>query len=563
MLQEFLHRPRIAYFTMEAAVRADIPTYSGGLGILAGDAIRTAADLELPLVAVTLACRAGYFRQELTPDGEQIERPDPWDPAACLQPVDAKVGVPIGGHNVWVTGWLYVLEGHRGGREPVLFLDTDLPENAAEDRDITARLYGGDAAYRLKQEIVLGVGGTRLLRALGFRIQKYHMNEGHAALLALELLRGTTPPADDLRSGETPYDAITVRGLCSFTTHTPVGAGHDTFGYPLVEQVLGAFVEGGTLRRLAGEACLDMTQLALNLSGYVNGVAKLHAETSRRMYPGYAVRAVTNGVHAHTWTAPSFAALYDHHLPGWCHEPEVLVRARCCLSDEETWRAHTAAKQRLIDHVQRLTGDTLDPGRPILGFARRMTAYKRPELLFTDLARLRDLARRQPFQIVWGGKAHPHDQEGKDRIRQVCAALRALAPDVCGVYLANYDMPQAQILTAGVDLWLNTPQRPMEASGTSGMKAALNGVPSLSVLDGWWVEGCVEGVSGWAIGDAGGTAPHAEAASLYDKLDRRVLPLFHQDRAGWIAVMKGAISLNGSLFNSHRMMRRYASEAYL
>ncbi|MFA5937714.1 MAG: alpha-glucan family phosphorylase [Sinimarinibacterium sp.] len=562
MLQPFLDRSRIAYFTMEAAVHPQIPTFSGGLGILAGDAMRTAADLELPMVAVTLVSRAGYFRQSLSPDGRQTEEPDGWDPGRWGRRVGVKTVVPIEGREIWVTAWLYVLEGHRGGREPVLFLDTDLPENDPSDRAITAQLYGGDGTYRLKQEIVLGIGGVRLLRGLGFRIHKYHMNEGHAALLGLELLRETAPPSTERRAGDPLYDVMQVRRQCSFTTHTPVGAGHDEFSYGLVDRVLGPFVDGG-LRGLAGDTALDMTRLALNLSGYVNGVAKLHAETSRHMFPGYAVRAVTNGVHAYTWTAPSFAALYDHHLPGWCHEPEILVRARCCLSDVETWQAHMAAKQRLVEHVQGAFGVALDPELPILGFARRMTAYKRPELLFSDLERLRAIARRWPFQIVWGGKAHPRDHDGKQRIEQVHAALHALAPDVRGIYVPNYDMTLAQVLIPGVDLWLNTPQRPLEASGTSGMKAALNGVPSLSVLDGWWVEGCVEGVTGWAIGDAGDGSAGNEADALYGKLERHVLPLFHQDRAGWIAVMKGAISLNGSLFNSHRMMRRYAAEAYI
>ncbi|MBL6748884.1 MAG: alpha-glucan family phosphorylase [Nevskia sp.] len=562
-MESFLDRSRIAYFTMEAAVHPQIPTSSGGLGILAGDALRTAADLDLPMVGVTLVSRAGYFRQHLSPEGRQSESAEDWEPGRWCRRAGAKTVVPIEGREVWVGAWLHVLEGNRGGREPVLFLDTDLPENDPADRTITAQLYGGDSTYRLKQEIVLGIGGVRLLRGLGFRIHKYHLNEGHAALLALELLRATVPPSAELRAGEPQYNVLQVRHRCSFTTHTPVGAGHDEFAYDLVARVLGPFVEDGVLRRLAGEAALDMTHLALNLSGYVNGVAKLHAETSRRMYPGYAVRAVTNGVHAHTWTAPSFAALYDHHLPGWCHEPEVLVRVRCCLSDEETWQAHAAAKRRMLEHLHNAFGVALAPELPTIGFARRMTSYKRPELLFSDLERLRAIAQRWPFQIVWGGKAHPRDEDGKRRIEQVHAALRSLAPQVRGFYVPNYDMSMAQILIPGVDLWLNTPQRPLEASGTSGMKAALNGVPSLSVLDGWWVEGCVEGMTGWAIGDAGDSPAESEAEALYRKLEQRVLPLFHQDRAGWIAVMKGAITLNGSLFNSHRMMRRYAAEAYM
>lgn len=563
MLSPFLDTERIAYFTMEIAVRADIHTYSGGLGILAGDTIRAAADLGLPVVAVSLVSRNGYFRQALNAEGWQSEAPDPWDPARTLQRLGAKVVVPIEGRDVWVGAWLHTVAGHVGGHAPVIFLDTDLPENDGADSELTHQLYGGDATYRLKQEIVLGIGGLRMLAALGFRIRKYHMNEGHAALLALELLRQESVPTDDQRPGEPPYDLPDVRARCIFTTHTPVGAGHDQFDYGLVGRVLGDFVERGTLRRLAGDERLDMTRLALNLSGYVNGVAKRHAEISRRMYPGYTVRAVTNGVHPYTWTHSALAALYDRHLPGWCNEPEMLVRADCCLSDDELWQAHVAARRALVERVHEATGVALDPELPILGYARRMTAYKRPELLFTDLERLRAIARRYPFQIVLAGKAHPRDEEGKQRIARVHAALRTLAPDIRGAFVPDYDMALAQALIPGVDVWLNTPQRPLEASGTSGMKAALNGVPSLSVLDGWWIEGCVEGVTGWAIGERPDSASDGDAESLYAKLERSVLPLYHERRDAWLRVMKSAISHNGSIFTSHRMMRRYASEAYL
>lgn len=563
MLAPFLDRERTAYFTMEIAVSAAIPTYSGGLGILAGDTIRSAADLDLPVVAVSLVSRMGYFRQTISDDGRQAEAPDPWDPALSLLRLGAKVVVPIEGREVWVSAWLYTVDTRGGGHAPVIFLDTDLPENQGADRELTHYLYGGDSAYRLKQEIVLGIGGVRMLAALGFRIRRYHMNEGHAALLALELLRKAEVPADDRRAGEARYDVPRVRESCIFTTHTPVGAGHDQFDYAVVERVLGPLLLDDGLRRFGGDGRLDMTRLALNLSGYVNGVAKRHAETSRQMYPGYQVRAITNGVHPHTWVSPSFAALYDRRLAGWRNEPEILVRADCCLGDDEVAAAHLTAKQALVARVRALSGTSFDPDLPIVGYARRMTAYKRPELLFSDLDRLRSIARRYPLQILIAGKAHPMDYEGKRRIADVCAALRVLAPDVRGIYLANYDMGLAQILVPGIDLWLNTPLRPLEASGTSGMKAALNGVPSLSVLDGWWVEGCVEGVTGWAIGSSADGPPDGDADSLYSKLEREILPRYHSDRPAWLRVMKSAISHNGSLFNSHRMMRRYASEAYL
>jgi len=449
-----------------------------------------------------------------------------------------------------------------GGRQPVLLLDTDLNENSSDDREITHYLYGGDNVYRLKQEIVLGIGGVRLLQALGFTIRHYHMNEGHSALLGLELMRRYTYSAEEVRPGESRYDLPRVRDLCSFTTHTPIEAGHDRFPYDLVRRVLDNDFDIEEIKRLAGEDSLNMTRLALNLSEYVNGVAKKHAEVSNAMFPGYRVHAITNGVHPFTWSAESFRQLYDHYLPGWCHEPQLLIRADCCVPDAAIWEAHVQAKQHLIEKVQALAGVELHPNVPILGFARRMTAYKRPDLMFSDLERLKTIARNHPFQIVLAGKAHPRDENGKHLIEQLHAQARSLEGTIPVVYLPDYDMALAQTLTAGVDVWLNTPLPPLEASGTSGMKAAFNGVPNLSVLDGWWIEGCIEGVTGWGIGDAAGMAD-GNARALYDKLEQVVLPLyFNDDHGKWINVMKGAISKNASYFNSHRMMRRYATEAY-
>ncbi|WP_029133728.1 alpha-glucan family phosphorylase [Sedimenticola selenatireducens] len=561
MSREFIHSERIAYFTMEIALRADIPTYSGGLGVLAGDTVRSAADLELPLVTVSLASRAGYFRQRIDEAGHQCEAPDPWDPAILARPLQARVAVPIEGRDVWVGGWLYVLEGHMGGRQPVIMLDTDLVENAQADRELTHYLYGGDETYRLKQEIVLGIGGARMLHALGFKVRQYHMNEGHSALLCLELLNRYAYPSEELRPEDIPYDIPRVRERCNFTTHTPVEAGHDKFPYGLVQRVLGDFVDLATLQRLAGGDQLNMTRLALNSSEYVNGVAKRHAETSRRLFPGYRVRAVTNGVHPFAWTHAAFARLYDEHLQGWCHEPELLVRADCCISDDAIREAHLQAKQALVEQVQTVTGTSLDPGVFTLGFARRMTAYKRPDLLFSDLDRLRAIAHQRPFQILLAGKAHPHDQSGKRAIEAIHGYIRELAGTVPVVFLPNYDMAIAAAMVSGVDVWLNTPLPPWEASGTSGMKAAFNGVPNLSVLDGWWSEGRIEGITGWGIGDGG--PGENDAVALYDKLEQVVLPLYYENRSGWIAVMKGAIAKNASFFNSHRMIRRYTSDAYM
>jgi starch phosphorylase len=563
MLNQFILEPRIAYFSMEVALANEIPTYSGGLGILAGDTVRSAADLELPMVVVSLVSRAGYFRQEIDSDGRQLEHPYTWDPSQLACPLNAKVAVTIEGRTVWVGGWLYVLKGHMNGRQPVILLDTDLDENHSEDRQITHYLYGGDTTYRLKQEAVLGIAGMLMLQALGFTVRQYHMNEGHSALLALELLRRYAYPQEDVRPGESPYDIPRVREMCCFTTHTPVEAGHDRFHYDLVWRILGDFIDLATLKHLAGEDNLNMTRLALNMSEYVNGVAKRHAEVSRKMYPGYQVHAITNGVHPFTWTADSFIKLYDTYLPGWCHEPDLLVRADCCIADDAIWEAHRQAKQQLIKDVKTLCGVTLDPQIPILGFARRMTAYKRPDLLFTNLERLKSIAADRPFQIVLAGKAHPRDDGGKQLIETLYRHMHDLAGIIPMAYLPNYDMNLALKLVSGADIWLNTPLRPLEASGTSGMKAAFNGVPNLSVMDGWWIEGCIEGMTGWAIGDDSEEVGDGDAKSLYDKLEQVVLPLYYDNRPGWITVMKGAVCKNASFFNSHRMMRRYATEAYI
>ncbi|WP_343058493.1 alpha-glucan family phosphorylase [Microvirga mediterraneensis] len=557
----FLQRTSIAYFSMEIALRPEIHSYSGGLGILAGDTARSCADLELPVVFVTLASRAGYLRQEIAADGSQVAHDDPWNPAEWATPLDAMIAVGIEGRSVWIRPWLYVVTCPIGHEIPVLLLDTDLDQNAPEDRRITDRLYGGDDVYRLKQEIVLGIGGVRLLQALGFSIGTYHLNEGHAAFLTLELLRRRQ--RSDPGANRLAHEVDHVRDMCVFTTHTPVEAGHDRFSYDDVRRVLGAdFVPLDELKPLAGEDRLNMTRLALNLSGYVNGVARRHAETTKRMFPGYRIAAVTNGVHPVTWTHEAFARLYQQILPNWGHEPEVLIRAEH-LRDEDVWAAHKAAKHDLLEAIRRSTGVAMDPDVPLLGFARRMTGYKRPDLLFSDLQRIRSINGRFPFQVVMAGKAHPRDEEGKQLIREIHDWMRALAPGIRMAFLPNYDIALAKTLVAGTDVWLNTPQPPLEASGTSGMKAALNGVLNLSVLDGWWVEACVDGITGWSIGRDGAEEAGQHADALYAKLEGQVLPLYHQDRARWVWMMKQGIAKIPSYFNSQRMMRRYTTEAYV
>jgi starch phosphorylase len=561
-LASVLDRTRIAYFSMEIALRPEMHTYSGGLGGLAGDIARSCADLRLGVVFVTLISRSGYLRQEIAGEGRQVDHPDPWIPEAWAVPLKTMVAVEIQGREVWVRPWLHLLEGSSGHRVPVILLDTDVAANAADDRRITDHLYGGDDAYRLKQEIVLGIGGLRVLHAVRFDIRTFHMNESHSALLTLELLRGHG------RSGKRrpqvergSYDLTAVRDRCVFTVHTPIEAGHDRFPYPLVERLLGDLVDPRLVRQLAGDDQFNLTRLASNLSRYVNGVSARHAETSLGMFPDHQVHGITNGVHASTWVCPSLARLYQAHLPNWRHKPTALARALRLPSDA-LWEAHREAKRRLVGTVGELTGVAMDAEVPIIGFARRMTGYKRPHLLFSDLDRLVAINRARPLQVVYAGKAHPRDAAGKQLIERIHAVIRQLSGELRIAFLPNYGMELCRLMVSGSDVWLNTPEPPLEACGTSGMKAALNGVLNLSVLDGWWAEGCVEAQTGWAIGGGHPApgVPHAEA--LYDKLERVVLPLFYEDRAGWTWAMKQAIGQIASRFNSHRMVRKYVAEAY-
>ena len=554
---------RIAYFSMEIALDPAIRTYSGGLGILAGDTLRAAAAQSLPMVAVTLLHRQGYFRQKLDSEGWQTEEPDIWPIEDFVKELPQRAVVQIEGRSVQIRAWQYDVRSTSGGIVPVYLLDTDLPDNVESDRRLTDRLYGGDKWYRLCQEIVLGMGGVRMLRALGHeKIERFHMNEGHAALLTVDLL-------DDLarQAGRQEFnqdDVQAVHQLCVFTTHTPVPAGHDHFPMEMVKKALGE--RRDTLQWREVVCCdgeLNMTFLALSLSHYVNGVAKKHGEVSQLMFADYKIDAITNGVDVLTWAAPSFQALFDRRIPGW-REDNLMLRYALGISLAEIWDAHVQAKRVLLARVNSETDAQMDENVFTIGFARRATPYKRADLLFRDRERLKAIAARTgKLQIVYAGKAHPNDNGGKDLIHRVFEASEALRDSIKVVFLPNYDWRLGQLITAGVDVWLNTPERPMEASGTSGMKAAVNGVPSLSILDGWWIEGCIEGVSGWAIEQNEQGDPAAQDAnSLYDKLDRVVLPLYYRDRDGFVEVMRNAIALNGSFFNTQRMVTQYVAKAY-
>ncbi|MDR1134379.1 MAG: alpha-glucan family phosphorylase [Synergistaceae bacterium] len=558
MVNTFERNPifrNVAYFSMEIGISQHIPTYSGGLGILAGDILKSAADLGVPAVGVTMLYRKGYFRQELSEDGVQVEKPSEWEPEKLLTRLDNRVSIVLEGRQIQVRAWGYAYVGHSGYPLPIYFLDTDIEENTPSDRRLTWELYGGDDRYRLCQEMILGVAGLRLLRDLGYNnVKTFHLNEGHAGFISLELTR---------ELGYEDFDK--VREEVIFTTHTPVPAGHDYFPYDLISGVVEEN-NASQLRRMLGGNGVSMTDLGLKFSRYVNAVSKKHADVSRKMFDSEKIDYVTNGVHSITWTCPGFARLYDKYIPAWRNDPSRLIQA-LQLPDEDVWKAHQAAKMRLFAHVLEQTGIEFDPDVLTIGFARRAATYKRADLLFTDVKRLLDVGAGQ-VQFIFAGKAHPHDQPAKDIIKHIIEISKEIGAAIPTAFLENYNMELAQVLTSGVDVWLNTPIRPREASGTSGMKCVHNGVMNFSVLDGWWIEGWIEGVTGWSIGpnptevDLIEYDEKQDAMDLYNKLEDKIIPMYYSDRGKWIWMMKETIALNASYFNTHRVVKEYCEKAY-
>jgi len=545
---------------MEIAINPGMPTYSGGLGVLAGDTLRSAADLGVPLVAFTLLHRKGYFQQHLDGKGTQSEDIQPWNPSDFCTEEAARVTVSIEDRIVTVRAWRYDLEGRYGHVVPIYLLDTDLDGNSGWDRGLTDHLYGGDTNYRLQQEIVLGMGGARMANALGARVNVYHMNEGHAALLTLALLEGQLGGGP--LGAATKTDIEQVRQKCVFTTHTPVPAGHDRFSTEQTIRILG----GDRTARLEKLGCfrdgmLNMTLLALKFSRYANGVAMQHAKVSRQMFPEFAIDSITNGVHAPTWVSEPIQQLLDANISSWRRD-NLYLRNAIDLPEKDILAAHARAKAELLAEIAARTGQVLNPNVLTLGFARRVATYKRATLLFTDTKRLIEIANAAGgLQILYAGKAHPQDEPGKALIQEVVEDAVKLSNDKLRiVYLENYDWGLGAMLTSGVDVWVNTPRRPYEASGTSGMKAALNGVPSLSILDGWWIEGCIEGQTGWAIEDGANDAE--EATSLYKKLETAVVPLYLEAPEKWGRLMRTTLAFNGSYFNTNRMVKQYTRNSY-
>ena len=549
---------RIAYFSMEIALSKDLPTYSGGLGMLAGDTLRSAADTGASMVAVSLAHRKGYFQQHLDAAGQQTETDVVWQPET-LPAAEQQIVLTMQSRDIMVRAWRFDVVGCTGHVIPVFLLDTDVEGNDPWDRTLTDKLYGGDNYYRLCQETILGLGGIHLLHALGCRPEVCHMNEGHAALLTIGLLESRLDGAPLHQA--TDADAEAIKQQCVFTTHTPVPAGHDKFGLDQMVAVLG-HERSSCIERFGclHNSLMNMTYLALRFSRYVNGVAMQHGKVSQQMFPEYHVHSITNGVHAATWLSQPFKELLDKEIPEWRHDNQYF-RSLYGIEPATIAATHALGKQRLFETVKARIGVELDPNVLTLGFARRVATYKRASLLFHSPERLEAIAEKLGgLQILYAGKAHPADNAGKGLIRDVFTSAAKLNNSKLRIlYLENYDWDLGEQLTNGVDVWLNTPLRPYEASGTSGMKAALNGVPSLSVLDGWWIEGCAEGVTGWAIPDADEEA--TEANFLYEKLENSVAPLY-TNKPAWAEMMRHSIAINGTFFNTHRMLGQYFSNAY-
>lgn len=540
-------RMKVAYFSMEIGLNENIPTYSGGLGILAGDHIKSAADLSVPLVGVTLLYKRGYFIQLVDPFGQQEELYPYFDPRAYMEQLPFTVNMQISGRKVYIGVWKYIQTGVRGGRVPVYFLDTDLPINAPEDRLITQYLYGGDQHTRISQEAVLGIGGFMVLKKLEPGVTTYHMNEGHAVFLTLALLQ------------ENGNIEEKVREKCVFTTHTPVPAGHDKFGYDLVQKVIGPYTPPN-IKTLAGSDVLNTTVLALSLSRASNGVSELHGEISRQMFPEFNIGHITNGVHHLSWTGDEFKKLYDEHIPKWREQPNAL-RDADKIPDEAIRQTKLAAKKRLISYVNSQTAAGFSEEFLTICFARRAASYKRATLLFTDMEYLLNLSYDR-VQYIFAGKAHPQDGAGKELLKEIIKIQKQYEQKLRLVFIPNYTIWLGALMTQGTDVWLNTPRRPREASGTSGMKVVLNGGVNMSVLDGWWREACNNRINGWAIGDDEDQSDDAAAADLYHDLDDMVTTYYANPKQ-WTGIMKRSIADISPVFNTQRMVLEYLHKYYL
>jgi starch phosphorylase len=558
----------VAYFSMEMMLESDIPTYAGGLGVLAGDLLRSCADMHVPVVGVSLVYSGDTFIQLINLDGSQSFYRSDWQKLDQLQKLPTRIEMEIGGMPVIVGCWRYDIVGADGFVVPVYLLDTNFVDNPQWIRDFTINLYRSGGDIRICQELILGIGGVKMLRALGYRnIKTFHLNEGHTAFVPLELL------------AENNYQEAVVKKMCVFTTHTPVPEGHDKFGYDQAWHYGRKYLPWH-IRRLAGDDCLNMTRLALNLSRTSFAVSEKHQSTSERLFPGFKFDYVTNGIHHRTWTAPTIQNLFDQYLPGWFIEPDQLISAPEVLPDDALWAHHQDAKAKLIRYVNThltaisspdelhnpLDGRLFDVNTLTISLARRPVAYKRPLLLYQDIERFVRLGAGK-LQIIQCGKSHPEDDVSQEFVRQIVTLSKRFKDVLRISFLRNYSPKLARVLVSGSDLWLNTPRRPLEASGTSGMKAAINGCLNFSVQDGWWIEALrTNPLAGWPLGPAGDCPNEqdcdaVDANDMYTQLEQEIIPLYYDHRPEWIARMKQAITL-GAYFNTHRVVREYQAKAW-
>ena len=527
----------VAYLSAEVGFESGLHTYSGGLGVLAGDHIKSAADAGVDLVGCTLLYRKGYGRQHLDSEGNQTETYAEIDPHEYLRETGVEIALPLDGTLLHSKVWLYRIKGLS-----TYFLDTRHPNNSPEHASLGNRLYGGDDSTRIRQEYLLGVGGIRALQALGHEITGLHLNEGHCTFAMLEMLH----------QGWTREQ---LRQRCLFTTHTPVPAGHDRFSWDEVATVLGELLPTDASQLVNDEETCSMSHLAVALAGQVNAVSNLNAFVASGMFEGTHIHPITNGVHHETWTSPSLANLYDIHLKGWREDPTVLAHAGR-IPDAELMEARQEARAVLRDLVRVSTGVEFSEARLTIGFARRFATYKRANLIFSDLQRLRAIGAGK-IQFVFAGKAHPRDEGGKQLIRDIFEGAAQVVDEIPVAFLEDYSMDTGLAMTSGVDIWLNNPIRPMEASGTSGMKAAMNGVPNCSILDGWWPEACEHGVNGWGVGEGEDERDDArDAKAVYDTLEHEVLPAWNDGPEHWNDLMRASIATSAR-FTGARMISDY------
>ena len=539
----------IAYFSAEIGLSRSLPTYSGGLGILAGDHIKSAADIGLNMCAVTLLYKEGYFKQRVDEEGNQTETYPKFDPYPLLKKLDIKFTLPLRERDVWIEVYQYDYLGTNGHKIPIFFLDTDCGQNFHDDRIISLRLYSGDKDHRILQEAILGFGGMKLLNLIEqTSIRTYHMNEGHCSFLVLDLL--------ERYNG----DEKKVRNLCHFTTHTPVPAGHDHFAYERVEKLLsGLLPKDLKLPSLVQNGVFHMTELGLYFSRTANGVSELHGHVAREQFKWKDIGHITNGVHHVYWMSGPNKDLFDINFDDWRSNPEQLGGINK-IPGPVLYAAHLESKKRLLAYANSQLSKALDIDTLTVGFARRAATYKRAQLIFNDMDRLIEIGRGK-LQIIFSGKAHPKDEGGKALIKNIVQSAKNFTGHIKIIYLENYNMWLGRLITSGVDVWLNTPLRPNEASGTSGMKAALNGVPNLSVLDGWWAEGCVDEVNGWAVGDPKEPSDDSDANHLYELIEKKVIPLYYGEKDDWVSMMKESIK-TGVEYTSYRMVKDYHENYY-